>query len=227
MEVVPEVDVPSHVLSWERAYPDIVRARCGRSQKARKFPHCVANLDPTREETYTVLGAVLAGVRSAFPRNATSLVHLGGDEVDYKAWRGDELAQWLEDHPRAFPSPPLPAAIRPDASARRPTRVVFQTKRGRIVIMVYPQWAPLGARRFLDMVSAVSVSPANGGRGGGGGGGGGGSGGEVGDGDPPSYFTRMKLYRVMPDFLVQFGIPAVPSPDWDHLQVPIKDDPFR
>ena len=113
MEVVPEVDVPSHVLSWERAYPDIVRARCGRSQKARKFPHCVANLDPTREETYTVLGAVLAGVRSAFPRNATSLVHLGGDEVDYKAWRGDELAQWLEDHPRAFPSPPSPRRSAP------------------------------------------------------------------------------------------------------------------
>ena len=39
-----------------------------------------------------------------------------------------------------------------------------------------------------------------------------------------SFYTNAKFFRVVDDFIVQFGIPAIPS---DKYKTPIKDDPVK
>eukprot|EP00427_Karlodinium_veneficum_P016309 CAMPEP_0169130712 /NCGR_PEP_ID=MMETSP1015-20121227/37851_1 /TAXON_ID=342587 /ORGANISM="Karlodinium micrum, Strain CCMP2283" /LENGTH=173 /DNA_ID=CAMNT_0009194907 /DNA_START=73 /DNA_END=594 /DNA_ORIENTATION=- len=62
-------------------------------------------------------------------------------------------------------------------------------------VTVHPEWAPLGAERFIDLVK---------------------------DGN----FTEGRFYRVIADFMVQFGIAADPSTynKWSKM---IKDDPVK
>ena len=72
-------------------------------------------------------------------------------------------------------------------------QVVMETSQGKVVIEVIPEWAPLGAARFRDLVE---------------------------DG----FFDGCRFFRVVPNFVVQFGIngdPAVHS-KWDKK---ISDDP--
>ena len=72
-------------------------------------------------------------------------------------------------------------------------QVVMETSQGKVVIEVIPEWAPLGAARFCELVE---------------------------DG----FFDGCRFFRVVPNFVVQFGIngdPAVHS-KWDKK---ISDDP--
>ena len=72
-------------------------------------------------------------------------------------------------------------------------QVVMETTQGTVVIEVIPEWAPLGAARFRELVE---------------------------DG----FFDGCRFFRVVPNFVVQFGIngdPAVHS-KWDKK---ISDDP--
>ena len=72
-------------------------------------------------------------------------------------------------------------------------QVVMETSQGKVVIEVIPEWAPLGAARFRELVE---------------------------DG----FFDGCWFFRVVPNFVVQFGIngdPAVHS-KWDKK---ISDDP--
>ena len=65
-----------------------------------------------------------------------------------------------------------------------------------IDIVVHEDWAPLGAKRFLELVKA-------------------------------GYFNNCKLYRVIPDFIVQWGIPADPA-EWKKWgEQKIADDPVK
>lgn len=70
--------------------------------------------------------------------------------------------------------------------------VKFQTTKGDFAIEVNPEWAPLGAARFKELV-------------------------EMG------YYDNSKFFRVVPGFVVQFGLPADPAamPEISNL----KDDP--
>jgi len=61
-------------------------------------------------------------------------------------------------------------------------------------IEVHPEWAPLGAARFLDLVE-------------------------------DKYFTDCRLYRMVPGFIVQWGIPKTPA-QWQKWGMnKIRDDP--
>jgi len=61
-------------------------------------------------------------------------------------------------------------------------------------IEVHPEWAPLGAARFLDLVD-------------------------------DRYFDECRLYRMVPDFIVQWGIPSKPEL-WNKWGMnKIQDDP--
>ena len=79
--LVVEIDVPSHALGWERAFPDgpsIVAARC-KEPSPRAFPNCRANLDPTQEATYDALRAVLRELEEDHVLGGSDVpVHLGG-----------------------------------------------------------------------------------------------------------------------------------------------------
>mmetsp|Transcript_27637 Transcript_27637/g.49315 ORF Transcript_27637/g.49315 Transcript_27637/m.49315 type:complete len:252 (-) Transcript_27637:125-880(-) len=73
--------------------------------------------------------------------------------------------------------------------------VECETTVGNFTAEVHPEWAPLGAARFLGLVES-------------------------------GFFDNTALYRVVPNFLVQFGIAADPQVTrrW-HREGRIKDDP--
>jgi peptidyl-prolyl cis-trans isomerase A (cyclophilin A) len=89
---------------------------------------------------------------------------------------------------------PQPAAA-PTAqeSAPQVSRVRFTTSKGPFVVEVHPEWAPLGAARFLELVKA-------------------------------GYYDGARFFRIVPNFVVQFGIAADPAMTrkWDKT---IPDDP--
>ena len=72
------------------------------------------------------------------------------------------------------------------------SKIKFETTKGDFIIEVTPEWAPLGAARFLELVSQ-------------------------------GFFDNAKFFRVLPGFVVQFGLPADPAtaPRVSNL----KDDP--
>ena len=86
------------------------------------------------------------------------------------------------------PEPANPAAA-------TPVKVRFETSKGNFVVEVHPDWAPLGAARFLELVK---------------------------DG----YYDGARFFRVVPNFVVQFGIAAKPAmtKKWDKT---IDDDPVK
>jgi peptidyl-prolyl cis-trans isomerase A (cyclophilin A) len=71
-------------------------------------------------------------------------------------------------------------------------KVKFETTKGDFVIEVMPEWAPLGAARFSELVGS-------------------------------GFYDGAKFFRVLPGFVVQFGLPADPktAPQVSNL----KDDP--
>jgi peptidyl-prolyl cis-trans isomerase A (cyclophilin A) len=98
---------------------------------------------------------------------------------------------------------PKPPAVEEKAPAAAPAakqepsanvfKVRFDTSRGPFVVEVHRDWAPLGAKRFEDLVK---------------------------DG----YYDGARFFRIVPNFVVQFGLAASPAmtKKWDK---PIKDDP--
>ena len=65
-----------------------------------------------------------------------------------------------------------------------------------IDIEIHPEWAPLGAERFMALIDA-------------------------------NYFDGCPLYRYIPGFIVQWGIPTDPKA-WDQWGLnKIKDDPVK
>ena len=64
-----------------------------------KCPEGKGNLDPTKEDLYTVLGGVLADLkRSILPLGA---VHMGGEEVHWGCWQTESINKWAA----AMPAP--------------------------------------------------------------------------------------------------------------------------
>ena len=72
------------------------------------------------------------------------------------------------------------------------SKINFETTKGTIVIEITEEWAPIGAKRFTELVSS-------------------------------GFYDGAKFFRVLPDFVVQFGLPADPktAPQVSNL----KDDP--
>jgi peptidyl-prolyl cis-trans isomerase A (cyclophilin A) len=58
--------------------------------------------------------------------------------------------------------------------------IQFETTQGLFTVQVNPEWAPLGAARFLELVRS-------------------------------GYYDGAKFFRVLPGFVVQFGLPADPQ----------------
>jgi len=74
--------VPGHAASWGVGRPDLL-SDCN-AIYGREINNLA--LDPTNEETYTALNAVLSDIVEA---TGVSALHLGGDEVVYGCWRSD------------------------------------------------------------------------------------------------------------------------------------------
>lgn len=83
----------------------------------------------------------------------------------------------------AEPAKPVPSAA---------YKVLFDTTKGAFTVEVHPEWAPLGAQRFQELVK---------------------------DG----FYNGARFFRVVPNFIIQFGIAADPkmTKKWNK---PMKDD---
>jgi hexosaminidase len=89
IRVVPEFDIPGHTLSWLVAYPELASG-AGPFEIGRHFGIFDPVLDPTREWTYTFLDAFIGEMSALFP---DPFFHIGGDEVNGKAWTQSKEVQ--------------------------------------------------------------------------------------------------------------------------------------
>ncbi len=75
VDIMPEIDIPGHSGAAAAAYPEIL---C--EGKTKGVVWCVG-----REENYKMLDAMVGELASLFP---FEYIHIGGDEVNNKAWAG-------------------------------------------------------------------------------------------------------------------------------------------
>jgi len=91
VEIIPEIDMPAHTLSWGKAFSDII-INCSTIANRAETPHNIYPLDPSNPRTYTIIQEVLKQVSSVFP---TKYLHIGGDEVEERCWSESEhLTKW-------------------------------------------------------------------------------------------------------------------------------------
>lgn len=92
VRLVIEVDVPGHAASWTKGYPQIM-ADC-----FVKYSYNINDfaLNPTLDETYSVVGDVLKDIQDA---TGSKFLHIGGDEVVYGCWANDTgVTDWMSEH---------------------------------------------------------------------------------------------------------------------------------
>lgn len=87
VDVIPEIDMPGHMLAAVSAYPylaDVTEIGWG---KLFSTPLC-----PCKEEAYTFMEDVLSEVMEIFP---SKYIHIGADEVDKTTWEKSDLCKQL------------------------------------------------------------------------------------------------------------------------------------
>eukprot|EP01121_Diplochlamys_sp_Union-15-3_P000035 TRINITY_DN1002_c0_g2_i1.p1 TRINITY_DN1002_c0_g2~~TRINITY_DN1002_c0_g2_i1.p1 ORF type:complete len:536 (+),score=61.69 TRINITY_DN1002_c0_g2_i1:45-1652(+) len=96
IRVIPEFDTPGHTYSWGIGYPNITV--CGNAVPWTSFcnePPC-GQLNPTKNETYDLLGGLFAEMTSWFP---DQYFHIGSDEVNSNCWLSDSgIQQWMKQN---------------------------------------------------------------------------------------------------------------------------------
>ena len=90
--LVPEIDVPGHATAMLAALPDLADPHEAPAsyRSVQGYPNNALN--PGIERTYDVLGTILGELADLFP---SPVLHLGGDEVDARAWSASPAAQAL------------------------------------------------------------------------------------------------------------------------------------
>lgn len=88
------------------------------------------------------------------------------------------------------------AAARNVCAADEPYKVKFETSAGDFVVEVHPDWAPIGAARFKELVEA-------------------------------KYYDDCRFFRVINDFMAQFGMNGDPEVNAKWRDMKIKDDPNK
>ncbi len=89
IEVIPEIDMPGHMMVATRAYPELLLDNVTPGWGNRfSVPIC-----PCKESTYTFIENVLTEVMALFP---SKYIHIGADEVEKKSWEQSGLCQqWI------------------------------------------------------------------------------------------------------------------------------------
>ena len=86
IRVYPEFDIPGHTTSWFVSHPELA-SMPGPYSIEREWGIMDPALDPSKEETYRFLDALLGEMATLFP---DPYLHIGGDEVNGKHWSASE-----------------------------------------------------------------------------------------------------------------------------------------
>ncbi|XP_052197626.1 beta-hexosaminidase 3 [Diospyros lotus] len=85
INVLAEIDVPGHALSWGTGYPALWPSK-----------DCQQPLDVSNEFTFKVIDGILSDFSKIFK---FKFIHLGGDEVDTSCWGlTPHVRSWLKKH---------------------------------------------------------------------------------------------------------------------------------
>lgn len=82
IEIIPEIDMPGHMMAAIKAYPFLVDGDAGWGDLF-STPIC-----PCKEEVYTFTKNILAEIVELFP---SKYIHIGADEVDKETWLKSDL----------------------------------------------------------------------------------------------------------------------------------------
>ena len=100
LDLLPSLNSTGHAASWAAGYPSLLTDCPDYTANVNNL-----NLNPSLDETYTVLQGILADLEAA---TGTSYLHLGGDEVVYNCWAEDSsitdfmTAQGIESYDDLF-----------------------------------------------------------------------------------------------------------------------------
>lgn len=95
IRIVPEFDMPGHSTSWFVGYPKLA-SEPGPYSVEHKLGVFDPAMDPTRESTYAFLDAFIGEMAALFPDR---YFHIGGDEVNGKAWEQNRQIQgFMKSH---------------------------------------------------------------------------------------------------------------------------------
>ncbi len=89
IRILPEFDMPGHCASWLVGYPELASAP-GPYSVIHSFGVYDPALDPTRDEVYDFIDALLDEMTALFP---DEYFHIGGDEVNGKQWHSNPRIQ--------------------------------------------------------------------------------------------------------------------------------------
>ena len=106
------------------------------------------------------------------------------------------LCAACQKEPAPGTGPDSSAGKGPAPEAAKPVKVKFETSCGDFVIEVRPEWSPLGAKRFLELVK-------NG------------------------FYDDARFFRVVPGFVVQFGMNGDPTTNSHWMTANIRDEPVK
>lgn len=87
VEIIPEIDMPGHMLAAISAYPNLVDEKEIGWGKLFTIPLC-----PCKEEVYTFVEDVLSEIMEIFP---SQYIHIGADEVEKDTWEKSENCRQL------------------------------------------------------------------------------------------------------------------------------------
>ena len=97
IEIVPEIDVPAHSLSWSKSiYFQSVVTKCSKTALDKEHPDDIFIMNVTNPLTLRVVKGVIKAISNIFP---SKYIHIGGDEIDFNCWKelsaGDDYEQAL------------------------------------------------------------------------------------------------------------------------------------
>ncbi|HEX8871257.1 MAG TPA: family 20 glycosylhydrolase, partial [Candidatus Acidoferrum sp.] len=95
IRIVPEFDMPGHTTSWFVGHPELASGG-GPYTIERRWGVFDPAMDPTNEGTYKFLNEFLSEMTKLFP---DAFFHIGGDEVNGKAWQQNpKIQEYMKAH---------------------------------------------------------------------------------------------------------------------------------
>ncbi len=89
IEIIPEIDMPGHMMAAINIYPDLTDSDYKGWGKIFSTPLCAC-----KEDTYIFVENVLSEIMELFP---SKYIHIGADEVDKTTWENSELCKKLTE----------------------------------------------------------------------------------------------------------------------------------